>query len=73
MTDDSSKRKYTSIQVPNNSKAHDDLRKIARRLSKKMTTESGMTGQTVTIYQALEYCVAQERRRSTVDRTHWEQ
>lgn len=52
-------RKYTAIQVPKTSKAHAQLRRIAKQLGQQMQADTGMSGQSVTIYQALEFCVAQ--------------
>ena len=51
-----SERKYTAVQIPKTSKAHKQLKMVAKKLSQKMTEETGLTVN-VTHYQALEYAV----------------
>ncbi len=50
-------REYTAIQIPKNSKAHKQLKVMAKQLSKKLSADAGVSVK-VEHYKALEWCVA---------------
>tara|TARA_B100001094_G_scaffold313307_1_gene350935 strand:- start:43 stop:234 length:192 start_codon:yes stop_codon:yes gene_type:complete len=50
-------REYTALQIPKNSKAHKQLRTMAKQLGKKLSAEAGVEVK-VEHYKALEWCVS---------------